>query len=144
MARNSFLWWDFKSAVYYKLLKPDETVTAERYKHQLLRLNAAKSSAKDLLTGRLQCTIIVHGESNQAWFVGLGNFATSGIFTTSSSIRFSLVPVPPTLTDARFKSFEEIEKCIIDFIDSFDWEEIRHLPERWQKCVDAAEDYFVD
>ena len=31
--------WDRKGAVYYELLKPGETVTGDRYRQQLIKLN---------------------------------------------------------------------------------------------------------
>ena len=52
------------------------------------------------------------------------------------------------LVDSHFKTFEEIEKCITDFIDSkppwFYRQGIRHLPERWKKCIEVNGDYFLD
>ena len=35
------IWWDQKGAVYYELLKPGETVTGDRYRQQLIKLNQA-------------------------------------------------------------------------------------------------------
>ena len=32
------IWWDQKGVLYYKLLKPDETINGERYRTQLIRL----------------------------------------------------------------------------------------------------------
>jgi len=44
--------------------------------------------------------------------------------------------------------FEEIRKCIDDFIVSkmvsFYRQGIRKLPEKWQKVVDANREYFAD
>lgn len=31
--------WDFKGVIHFELLKPDETITTERYKHQLQRVS---------------------------------------------------------------------------------------------------------
>ena len=33
------IWWDMEGVVYHELLKSKETVTGERYQHQLQRLN---------------------------------------------------------------------------------------------------------
>ena len=35
------VWWDQKGVIYYELLIPGETVTAERYQQQLLNLSEA-------------------------------------------------------------------------------------------------------
>ena len=32
------IWWDQKGAVYYELLKPDQTV-GDRYRQQIIKLN---------------------------------------------------------------------------------------------------------
>ena len=33
------IWWDQKGVIYYELLKPEKTITGERYRTQLIRLN---------------------------------------------------------------------------------------------------------
>ena len=33
------IWWDQRGVIYYELLKPNETITGERYRTQLIRLN---------------------------------------------------------------------------------------------------------
>jgi len=52
------------------------------------------------------------------------------------------------LADTHFVRFEEIRKCIDDFIASkpasFYRQGIRKLPERWQKVVDTNGEYFAD
>lgn len=52
------------------------------------------------------------------------------------------------VADSHFTSVEEVEKNIVEFIDSkqpsFFRSGIRQLPERWQKCVESKEDYFED
>ena len=35
------IWWDQLGMVYYELLKPSETITANRYQMQLMRLSRA-------------------------------------------------------------------------------------------------------
>jgi len=40
------VWWDQKGMIYYELLKPGETVTAERYQQQLLNLSEALREKK--------------------------------------------------------------------------------------------------
>jgi len=33
-----YIWWDWKGVLYYKLLQPGETITADRYQQQLTNL----------------------------------------------------------------------------------------------------------
>ena len=33
------IWWDMKGVLYYELLKPGQTVTAELYRQQLVKVN---------------------------------------------------------------------------------------------------------
>ena len=35
------VWWGQEGKLYHKLLKPDETITAVRYKQQVMKLNQA-------------------------------------------------------------------------------------------------------
>ena len=35
------IWWDHLGVVYYELLEPNETITAERYQQQLMQLSRA-------------------------------------------------------------------------------------------------------
>ena len=35
------VWWDQKGVIYYELLKPGETVNAQRYRQQIINLNHA-------------------------------------------------------------------------------------------------------
>jgi len=35
------IWWDQKDLVYYELLKPDDFITGDRYRLQLIRLSRA-------------------------------------------------------------------------------------------------------
>lgn len=36
-----FIWWDMLGIVYYELFQPNETITATRYREQLIRLSEA-------------------------------------------------------------------------------------------------------
>ena len=35
------IWWDQRGIIYYELLKPSKTITGDRYRLQLIRLNQA-------------------------------------------------------------------------------------------------------
>jgi len=41
------VWWDQKGVIYYKLLKPGETVNTERYRQQMINLNQALCEKND-------------------------------------------------------------------------------------------------
>ena len=54
------VWWDQKGAVYYTLLKPGETVTGDRYRQQLIKLNQA------LNRKRPEYNFVINTQSNFA------------------------------------------------------------------------------
>ena len=50
------------------------------------------------------------------------------------------------LSDVRFKTFEEVQKWVDDFLasqdETFFAEGIRELPKRWLKVIESDGDYF--
>ena len=35
------IWWDQEGVIFYELLKPSETITADRYRQQMIKLDRA-------------------------------------------------------------------------------------------------------
>lgn len=152
------IWWDFKGVIYYELLKPGATITAERYKLQLMRLSDEIEIKRPFTGNGPRPVILLHDNERP--------HTAKATKETLDSLGWEVLPHPayspdlaPSdfhlfrslqhhLTDSRFKTFEEIEKCVVDYIDSkppsFYREGIRQLPERWRKCVHADGDYFTD
>lgn len=56
------IWWDMKGVVYYELLKPNQTVTAERYQ-QLIDLNRALKQKRSIIAQRKRKVILLHGNA---------------------------------------------------------------------------------
>jgi len=67
---------------------------------------------------------------------------------TAPSDYYLLRSLQQHLADTHFVRFEEIRKCIDDFIASkpvsFYRQEIRKIPEKWQKIVDANGEFLAD
>ena len=60
MERRLCIWWDQKGAVYYKLLKPGETVTGDRYRQQLIKLNQALTRKRPECGDRAHRVFFLH------------------------------------------------------------------------------------
>ena len=54
------IWWDQKGAVYYEVLKPGETVTGDRYRQQLIKLNQALKRKRPKWGNRTHKVILLH------------------------------------------------------------------------------------
>ena len=52
------IWWDQKGVIYYELLKRGEIITVERYRTQLIRLNAAVKEIQPECAERHNRTIL--------------------------------------------------------------------------------------
>ncbi|CAK9833798.1 Mariner Mos1 transposase [Anthophora retusa] len=152
------IWWDCKGVLYYELLQPDETITADRYKQQLTNLS-------DVLEEKRPCT----GQGSRKVLLLHDNARPHVVKATQNhifSLGWELVPhaayspdMAPSdyhlfrslqhhLADRHFERLEEIRQCIDDFNASkpvsFYREGIRQLPKRWQKVIDANGDYYDD
>jgi len=53
-----YIWWDYKGVLYYELLQPGETITADRYQQQLINLSDALKE-KSPFTGQGRCKVIL-------------------------------------------------------------------------------------
>ena len=54
------IWWDQKGVLYYKLLKPGETINGERYRTQLIRLKRAMAEKRPQYATRHEAIIFHH------------------------------------------------------------------------------------
>ena len=54
------IWWDQLDVVYYKLLKPTETITGDRYRMQLMRLSRALKDKRPQYNERYDKVILQH------------------------------------------------------------------------------------
>ena len=54
------IWWDTVDVIYYELLKPNETITGERYRTQLMRLSQSLSEKRPQDEQRHEKVILQH------------------------------------------------------------------------------------
>ena len=54
------IWWDQVGVIYYELLKPNETITGERYRTQLMRLSRALREKRPQYGQRHEKVILQH------------------------------------------------------------------------------------
>ena len=151
LSAKVMLWilWDHLSVVYYKLLKPSETVTGDRYRTQLMRLSSELKERRPQYQDRHDKVILQHDDARPRvvrpaktylvtlkWEVLLHSpnspdLALSGYYLFRS--------IAQGLAYQHFLSYEEVEKCSDSWIASKDAsffrDCIRQLPERLEKVV---------
>ena len=152
------MWWDMKGLLYYELLDPGQTVTAQRYCDQLSKLNEKISELRKYVGHSGRKVILLHDNARPH-----GASATKNMIL---ALGWEVLPHPPYSPDLaptdfhifrslqhylagqHFKTRDEVKKCIDDFIDSKDEDfftkGIYLLPQRWQKTIDANGEYFED
>lgn len=150
------IWWDMKGVLYYELLKPGQTVTADRYCHQLMQVNQEIEKKRPFSGKGKRPVKLLH--DNARPHVG------KPVKDTLLALGWEAVPHPAyspdlapsdyhlfrkmqnDLSDVRFKTFEEVEKWVAKFLtsqdESFFAKGIRELPERWLKVIQCDGDYF--
>lgn len=150
------IWWDQQGVIYYELLKPNETITGERYRLQLMRLSRALKEKRPLYEQRHDKVILLHDNARP--------HVAKPVKTYLETLQWDVLPHPPYspdiapsdfhlfrsmahgLADQRFQSFEEAKKWIDSWIASKDMSFFRRgiqtLPERWEKVVASDGQYF--
>ena len=143
------IWWDMKGVVYYELLEPDETITGQRYRLQLMRLSRALREKRSEYEQRHDKVILQHDNARP--------HVAQPVKTYLETLKWDVLPHPPYspdiapsdyhlfrsmthgLADQKFSSVEEIKKWVDSWIASKDEEFFRHgirmLPELWEKVV---------
>ena len=150
------IWWDCKGVVYFELLKPGQTVTADRYQQQLVNLNRTLSEKRPLESAESRQVILLHANAlphkskkvqgtiaELKWEVLLHSAYSPDIAPSDYHLFRSM---RSGLLEQEFKEFEEVENWVTDWIASkppeFFYDGIHSLPERWQKVVASEGKYF--
>ncbi|UYV65331.1 hypothetical protein LAZ67_3003970 [Cordylochernes scorpioides] len=142
--------------IYYELLQPNETITAERYQQQLTRLSRALKIKRPLYAKRHDKVIYQHDNARP--------HVAKVVKETLEALQWDVLPHPLYLPDIapsdyhmfrsmthglarqHFTSYEEAKNWVNVWIASKDEEYFRHgirmLPERWQKVVAKDGQYF--
>lgn len=150
------IWWDMKGVVYFELLKPNETITGERYRLQLMRLSRALKEKRPEYEQRHDKIILQHDNARP--------HIAQPVKTYLETLKWDVLPHPPyspdiaptdyhlfrsmthDLADTRFNSYEDIKNWIRSWIASKDEEffrsGIRMLPELWANVVASDGQYF--
>lgn len=150
------IWWDSEGIVYYELLKPNETVNAERYKQQLERLNENLMRKRPAIASNRRKVILLHDNARP--------HVAKAVKETLLQLEWEVLPHPayspdiaPSdyhlfrsiqhgLADTHFRKVEEVQKWVDDWIASKPTEFFRRgihlLPERWEKVVASDGKYF--
>lgn len=150
------IWWDMQGVLYYELLQPGQTVTAQRYSQQLRRLKEELIKKRPLVASKQNKVILLH--DNARPHVALQTRETLMEFQWEVLQHPAYSPdVAPSdyhlfrsmqhgLAGTQFHNSEEVRKWIDDFIASKDKEffyrGIHLLPEKWEKVIENCGNYF--
>lgn len=150
------IWWDQLGVVYYELLKPNETITGQLYRTQLMRLSRALKEKRPQYNERHDKVILLHDNARP--------HVAKPVKTYLETLKWEVLPHPPYspdlapsdyylfrsmshgLADQHLRSYEEAKNWLDSWIAGKDQEffraGIRKLPERWEKVVASDGQYF--
>lgn len=115
------IWWDQKGVIYYELLKSGQTITADLYRTQLIRLKRALAEKRPEYASRHESVIFHHDNARPHIAKPVKNYL-------------------------RFTSEQDIKNWLDRFFatnpENFFWDGIHKLPERWSKAVVSDGQYF--
>lgn len=145
-----------KGVVYYELLKPCETVTGDRYRMQLIKMehalnnkrrNFASKKGKVLFhddNAKPHRAAIVKKKIEDFGWDRLDQAAYSPDLAPSDYYLFRSMQID--LADVRFRNAEEVRKWVDDWNASKDEEFFRRgihkLPKRWQEVITNDGEYI--
>jgi len=150
------IWWDQKGVVYYELLKPNETITGERYQQQLMQLSRVLKVKRPEYAKRHDKVVFQHDNARP--------HVARTVKETLEALNWDVLPHPPyspdiapsdyhlfrsmthALAEQRFTSYEDTKKWVDSWIaskdESFFRRGIHMLPERWENVVANDGQYF--
>lgn len=150
------IWWDQQGVLYYELLKPNETVTADVYRRQLNKLNDVMLQKRPAIASNKRKVILLHDNARP--------HVARVVKDTLLQLEWEVLPHPAYSPDiapsdyhlfrsmqhglvgTRFRNAEEVRNWIDDWIAGKPMSFFRHgiamLPERWGKVIDNDGKYF--
>ncbi len=152
------VFWDMKGIIFYELLKPSETINAERYRQQLRSLSVAIEKNRPFRGHGKRKIILLHDNARphvailtQQTIMELGwevlpHPAYSPDLAPSDYHLFR--SMEHALRGKNFKNNSQIRKLLNSYFASksasFYRAGIRQLPERWKKVLANDGNYFND
>ena len=148
--------WDQKGVIYYELLKPGETVNANRCQQQMIDLNRALQEKRPDYRRRQHKVIFLHDNAPShtakrvretietfSWEI-LAHAAYSPDLAPSDYHLFA--SLGHALAEQPFTWYENLQEWLDNWFDfkdeQFYCRGIHHLLERWEKYVNSNGDYF--
>lgn len=152
------VWWDMKGIIHYELLEPKQTVNAQLYSQQLIRLDQKIREKRPGQGHGNKKIILLHDNARPhvalvtketivelGWEV-LAHPAYSPDLAPSDYHLFR--SLEHFLRDKTFNNREEVQNQLDIFFESkpvsFYRDGIRQLPNKWQKVIDKQGNYFDD
>lgn len=150
------IWWDQKGVVYHELLKPNETVTADRYRRQLGKLAQALNEKRPLIA-RKHHKVLFHDDNarphradivkeklERLGWDHLDHPPYSPDLAPSDYHLFRSMQI--ALADVGFRNAEEVRKWVDEWIASKDEDffkrGINKLPRRWEEVIANHGEYI--
>ena len=131
------IWWNQLGIIYYELLQPNETITGDRYRLQLMRLSLALKVKRSYYVERDDKVILQHDNArprvsqmvkayleNLKWEILLHPPYSSNIVPTDYHLFRSMTH---SLADQHFHSYKETKSCVDSWIASKDLEFVFYL-----------------
>lgn len=150
------IWWDQEGVLYYELLRPNKTVTADRYQQQLSRLSDELTQKRPSVANNRRKVILLHDNARP--------HVAKSMKQTLLELEWEVLPLTAyspdlapsdyhlfrsmqhALTDTHFSNYKEVQKWVDGWIVSKDIAFYRRgialLPERWEKVVENGGNYF--
>lgn len=153
------VFWDQRGVLYWELLLPGQTVTADRYQQQLRELNRIlplKRPEWDKRREKSARVVLLHDNASP-------HIAIS-VKEVLRELQWETLPHPPYspdlapsdyhlfrsmqhgLSGQHFPEHEDVRKWLVEWFDTkgekFFKDGIRQLPEKWRLCVASDGAYF--
>ena len=149
------VWWDWKGVIYYELLERKETVHAEIYVQQMLRLHTAIQEKRNV--GRHG--VLLQHDNARPHIANMTKMATK-------KLGYEVLPHPPYSPDLALSDYQlfrsisnslrgvsfnddmELRTWLDEFFESrppdFYRQGIEKLVERWEEVINNDGNYIID